>query len=405
MDRGPDSGYSSQQERPRDSSRRDAPAKRKPPTARQVAVEALAQVDEGGYANLILGELLDTSGMEQRDKSFATELFYGTVRRRRSVDWLVMEHVDREPAENVLRALHLGAYQLAFAQVPPHAAVAETVELAPDYARGFTNAVLRNVARFIDAGFEWPDLATELSYPDWIVEQLETDLGVEVAGAALRFMNEAPEVTEREDGYVQDRASQWVVDLLDPQPGEVILDVCSAPGGKATLAASRGATVIAADSRPHRVGLVADNVDRLGMADVALPVVADGLRSPFLHGSFDRVLVDVPCSGLGVLHRRADARWRIMPEDVADLVLLQRKLVQQAIRAVKPGGVLVVSACTLTQAESVAHDFWFAEEYPNLVPELGPGAERWDRHGRGLRLLPQTHGTDGMVAFRYRVPA
>jgi 16S rRNA (cytosine967-C5)-methyltransferase len=218
-------------------------------------------------------------------------------------------------------------------------------------------------------------------------------------------MNEAPEVTEREDGYVQDRASQWVVDLLDPQPGDVILDICSAPGGKATLAASRGATVIAADSRPHRVGLVADNVDRLGLADVALPVVADGLRSPFQYGSFDRVLVDVPCSGLGVLHRRPDARWRIMPEDIADLVLLQRKLVQQAIRAVKPGGVLLFSACTLTQAESVAHDFWFAEEYPNLEPELGPGADRWERHGRGLRLLPQTHSTDGMVAFRYRVPA
>ncbi len=393
MNRGTDPGYSSR------------PPKRKPPTARQVAVEALAQVDEGGYANLILGELLDTSGMDQRDKSFATELFYGTVRRRRSLDWLVMEHIDREPAENVLRALHLGAYQLVFSKVPPHAAVAETVELVPDYARGFTNAVLRNVARFVEAGFEWPDLATELSYPDWIVEQLETDLGVEAADAALRFMNEAPEVTEREDGYVQDRASQWVVDLLDPQPGDVILDICSAPGGKATLAASRGATVIAADSRPHRVGLVADNVDRLGLADVAFPVVADGLRSPFQYGSFDRVLVDVPCSGLGVLHRRADARWRIMPEDVADLVLLQRKLVQQAIRAVKPGGVLLFSACTLTQAESVAHDFWFAEEYPNLVPELGPGADRWERHGRGLRLLPQTHGTDGMVAFRYRVPA
>jgi 16S rRNA (cytosine967-C5)-methyltransferase len=402
MNRGTDPGYSSNNHR---DDRRGGPSKRKPPTARQVAVEALAQVDEGGYANLILGELLDTSGMDQRDKAFATELFYGTVRRRRSVDWLVMEHIDREPAENVLRALHLGAYQLVFSKVPPHAAVAETVELVPDYARGFTNAVLRNVARFVEAGFSWPDLGTELSYPDWIVEQLETDLGVDVAGAALRFMNEAPEVTEREDGYVQDLASQWVVDLLDPQPGEVILDICSAPGGKATLAASRGATVIAADSRPHRVGLVADNVDRLGLADVAFPVVADGLKSPFRHGSFDRVLVDVPCSGLGVLHRRADARWRIMPENIADLVLRQRKLVQQAIRAVKPGGVLLVSACTLTQAESVAHDFWFSEEYPDLVPEFGPGADRWDRHGRGLRLLPQTHGTDGMVAFRYRMPA
>jgi 16S rRNA (cytosine967-C5)-methyltransferase len=381
---------------------RDGPPKRRGPTSRQIAVEALAQVDEGGYANLILGELLDTSGMDQRDKAFATELFYGTVRRRRSLDWLVMQYIDNEPAENVVRALHLGAYQLVYSKVPPHAAVAETVELVPDYAKGFTNAVLRNVARTVETGFEWPDLATELSYPDWIVEKLEADIG-DHAEAAMRFMNEAPSVTEREDGYVQDLASQWVVDLLDAQRGERVLDLCAAPGGKATLIASKGVDVIAADVRRHRIGLLADNVDRLGLADVCLPVAADGLLPPFQWASFDRVLLDVPCSGLGVLHRRADARWRIGPEDIADLVLLQRKLLQQAIRLVKKGGVLLLSACTLTIEESAAHDFFLAEEYPNLVPELGPGADRWDRHARGLRLLPQTHGTDGMVAFRYRV--
>jgi 16S rRNA (cytosine967-C5)-methyltransferase len=346
---------------------------------------------------------LDTSGLDQRDRSFVTELVYGTVRRRRSVDWLVMQHIDREPAENVVRALHLGAYQLVFSKVPPHAAVAESVELVPDYARGFTNAVLRNVARTIEAGYEWPDLATELSYPDWIVERLNADIGEEAAEAAMRFMNEAPSVTEREDGYVQDLASQWVVELLDAQPGELILDLCAAPGGKATLIATNGATVIAADVRRHRVGLLADNVDRLQLTDSCLPVAADGLLPPFVWGSFDRVLLDVPCSGLGVLHRRPDARWRIGPEDIADLVLLQRRLLQQAIRLVKPGGVFLLSACTLTIDESIGHDFWISEEYPNLVPELGPGAQRWDGHARGLRLLPQTHGTDGMVAFRYSV--
>jgi 16S rRNA (cytosine967-C5)-methyltransferase len=106
-----------------------------------------------------------------------------------------------------------------------------------------------------------------------------------------------------------------------------------------------------------------------------------------------------------VLHRRPDARWRMTEDDVADLVLLQRRLLQSAIRLVKPGGVLLFSACTLTLAESAAHDFWISEEYPSLVPEVGPGAERWEPWARGLRLLPQTHGTDGMVAFRYRVPA
>jgi 16S rRNA (cytosine967-C5)-methyltransferase len=204
---------------------------------------------------------------------------------------------------------------------------------------------------------------------------------------------------------VQDLASQWVVDLLDPQPGERILDLCAAPGGKSTLAASRGAFVVACDIRPHRVGLTADNVDRLGLHEVCFPVAADGLASPFAPRSFDRVLLDVPCSGLGVLHRRPDARWRITADDVDQLAVLQRKLLQQSIRLVKPGGVLLLSACTLTIDESVAHDHWLSDEYPALVAELGPGADRWDRHGRGLRLLPQTHGTDGMVAFRYRVTA
>jgi 16S rRNA (cytosine967-C5)-methyltransferase len=381
------------------------PARKRPQwSARFAALQVIAQVDDGGYANLVLGDVLYESGMDQRDKAFATELAYGTIRQRRAVDWLVMRHIERDPDEEVLRILHLGAYQLAFSRVPPHAAVAETVELAPEYARGFTNAILRNVARTVEAGFEWPDLETELSYPDWIVERLRADIP-DHADDALRFMNEAPGVTEREDGYVQDLASQWVVELLDPQPGERIIDLCAAPGGKATLIASLGAQVIAADIRPHRVGLIADNVDRLGLADVALPVVADGLMPPFEFGSFDRVLLDVPCSGLGVLHRRPDARWRMSPEDVTDLVTLQRRLLQHAIRLVKPGGVLLLSACTLTNAESVAHDFWLAEEYPSLQPDIAgaPGADKWDRHGRGLRLLPQTHKTDGMVAFRYRV--
>ncbi len=389
-DRGPDN---------RDRGQR-APRPPKP-SPRAVAVEALARVDQGGYANLVLSDLLNQSGLDQRDRAFATELAYGAVRRRSSIDWLVMQHVEREPADDVLRVLHLGAYQLAFSRVPPHAAVGETVTLAPEYAKGFVNAVLRRVADTVETGVQWPDLATELGYPEWIVERLRTDVG-EPTLDVLRFMNEAPDVTERDDGYVQDLASQWVVDLLDPQPGDRILDVCSAPGGKATLAASRGATVVAADIRPHRVGLIADNVDRLGLAQTCLPVAADGLASPFALRSFDKVLLDVPCSGLGVLHRRPDARWRITAADVDALAVLQRRLLQQTIRLVKPGGVLLLSACTLTIDESVAHDHWLSEEYPNLVPELGPGAERWDRHARGLRLLPQTHGTDGMVAFRYR---
>jgi 16S rRNA (cytosine967-C5)-methyltransferase len=392
--------------RPRPQSQRPPRASghaRAPKTnARRVAQEALTRIDEGGYANLVVPELLEQSDLDQRDRAFVTDLVYGTVRRRRSVDWLVMNHVEREPEETVLRVLHLGAYQLAFGRVANHAAVAETVDLAPSFARGFTNAVLRNVARQLDAGFSWPDLATELSYPDWIVDRLYTDLGPDDAIDALRFMNEAPAVTTRDDGYVQDTASQWVVDLLDPQPGERILDVCAAPGGKATLIAQRGATVVANDVRPHRIGLIAENVDRLSLADSVLPMASDATSAAFVDESFDRVLLDAPCSGLGVLHRRPDARWRVSDSDVRDLVALQRRLLIASLPLVRRGGVLLFSACTLTHAESAAHDEWMAREHPEFVPAVPADAARWDQLARGFRLLPQTHSTDGMVAFRYR---
>jgi 16S rRNA (cytosine967-C5)-methyltransferase len=388
---------------------RQGRSKSDPLTPRRVALEALTRVDLGGYANLVLPELLTGSGLDTRDKAFATELTYGTLRRRRSLDWIVSAHIQREPDDHVLRLLHLGAYQLVFAGVPPHAAVDETVALAPSWGRGFVNAVMRRVAEHVRKGVQWPDAATELSYPDWILERLRADLGDSDAFAALKFMNEAPTVTTRADGYVQDVASQWVADLVGVEAGQRVLDVCAAPGGKATAMAQAGALVVAADVRSHRVGLIQQNIDRLELADRVFAIASDGLKAPFADGSFDAVLLDVPCSGLGVLHRRPDARWRITANDLGELVILQRALITAAMPLVASGGVLVVSACTLTNDESIAHDHWMAMNYPDWVPDLGLSDTderwgRWERHGRGVRVLPQTHGSDGMVAFRYRCP-
>ena len=363
-------------------------------TAREVALKALGRIEaEGAYANLAVPGELAHSDLDERDRRFVTELVYGTARRQRACDFLVDRFLLKPVTPDVRRILRLGAYQLQFADIPPHAAVGETVALAPQRVRGLVNAVLRRVA---DTPVEWPDEATRLSYPDWIVERLRDDLGDESAFAALEQMNAPAEKTVREDGYVQDRASQWVAGLVDARPGELIADLCAAPGGKATAVRSSGANVIASDLHPARAALVVQN----GLRTV---VVADARRPPFARGAFDRVLVDAPCSGLGALRRRPDARWRIETTDVENLAALQRQLVDAAIPLLRAGGVLVYSVCTLTKAESLGIDEHLANEHPSLQP-LDPPPAPWQPWGRGALLLPQTEGTDGMTILRLRSP-
>ena len=366
-------------------------------TARFVAMDALARIeDEGAYANLVLPEVLARTGLAERDRHFATELVYGTTRMRRACDLLVDRFLTREVEPVVRRALRLGAYQLHFLEMAPHAAVGETVEVAPRRAQGLVNAVLRKVST---NEVVWPDDATRLSYPDWIVERLGADLGADDAAAALARMNEAPTVTERPDGYVQDLASQWVAEAVGAEAGERVLDVCAAPGGKALALAGSGAQVVAADVRPGRAGLVAANAR--GRAPLGV-VVSDGLAPALRPGAFDRVLVDAPCSGLGVLRRRPDARWRIDDASVERLAAIQRALVEAALPLVRPGGHLVYSVCTLTDAEGPSLDRWLAEVHPELEAEPVPG-DPWRPIGRGARLLPQDADTDGMYLLRLRV--
>ncbi len=368
-------------------------------SARAVALRVLDRVDPGGaYANLVLSEELARSGLDDRDRRFATELVYGTTRMRRACDFLVDRFLVRDVEPTVRNALRLGAYQLHHLGLAPHAAVGETVAIAPRRARGVVNAVLRRVAV---GDVRWPDEPTRLSYPDWIVERLTDELGTADAITALEVMNTAPEVTERADGYVQDLASQWVAELVGAQAGEQVADLCAAPGGKAIALAATGAHVVAADVRPSRLGLVRANAERLG-ADLAL-VAANGRRPPHPRDSFDRALVDAPCSGLGTLRRRPDARWRIDAEAVARLADLQRDLIDGAASLIRPGGLLVYSVCTLTNAESLAVDDYLARTHPGFAP-LDPPGDPWRPLGRGARLLPQDAGTDGMYVLRLTRP-
>lgn len=366
---------------------------------RKVALEAISRIGKDAYANLLLPKLLERSDLDQRDRGLVTELVYGTTRMQRSCDWLVDRFLTTKPQPAVRSALRLGAYQLAYTRIPAHAAVSATVGAVPKRQRGVVNAVLRKVATSVPEGRDdWPDRATFLSYPDWIIERFVNELGEDAAVAALETMNRAPKVTERADGYVQDTASQWVVSEVDAQATDTVLDLCAAPGGKATAMAQTGATVIAVDRRLSRTRLVKKNAKRLDLLGVHT-LVADGGAPPLSPRSFDRVLVDAPCSGLGVLRRRADARWRIQPRDVTQLANVQARLLEAATALVRPGGVLVYSVCTLTHAETIdVAEAQTARPAFTALPLLG---DKWEALGTGGRLLPQQHDTDGMTVFRW----
>ena len=371
--------------------------------ARRLAMEVLGRIErDGAYANLVLRAALDRSSLDSRDRAFVTDLVYGTTRMRRACDHLVDSFLHDDVQPEVRTVLRLGAYQLHWAGVPAHAAVSATVAVAPRKVRGLCNAVLRRVAEHQPT---WPGPGVELSVPDWLLERLVADLGSDDALAALAAMNRPARAVARDDGYHQDRASQMVsalvVEGLNPS-GEVVLDLCAAPGGKATAMAAAGASVVAADLRLARLGLVRDNAERLGH-DMVL-VAADGRLPSFRPGAFDRVLVDAPCSGLGVLRRRADARWRTGQADVEELADLQVDLLTAAAGLVRPGGLLFYSVCTLTSAETTGVDRRFRE-----ATGLGSGSplgSPWRPHGEdgtGGLLLPQDLDSEGMAVFRYRI--
>jgi 16S rRNA (cytosine967-C5)-methyltransferase len=368
---------------------------------RRLAIELLRRIDEdGAYANLVVPPALARSGLDERDRAFVTEVVYGATRMRRACDFLVDRFLVRRVEPSVRAALRAGAYQLHFMRTPPHAAVDATVTAVGGPGRGLVNAVLRRVAA---APVEWPDEPTRLSYPDWIVDRLTAELGAADARAALAKMNEPAAVDERADGYVQDRSSQWVAELVEARRGDLVADLCAAPGGKATALAEAGAIVVAGDLSRRRAGLVAANVERLGLTATVHVLAADGRHPPLAAAGVDRVLLDAPCSGLGSLRRRPDARWRIRPEAVPRLARLQRGLIDGAVPLLRPGGVLVYSVCTMTVAESIGIDDFVAGRWPDLVP-LAPPPAPWRPWGRGSMVLPQDAGTDAMVLFRYRAP-
>jgi 16S rRNA (cytosine967-C5)-methyltransferase len=417
---------------------------------RSVALEVVRRVaEEGAYSNLVLSALLKRAELSRRDRALATELSYGTLRRLIPIDHALGRLVDRplpEASPGARAALRLGAYQLLSTRIPAHAAVRETVALVSPGERGFVNAVLRRLAGFPPvqpAGDDDDAISLRSGLAPWAVAELRRLLPgdeVEAAATALgrrapltiranpcrsaadeleRALRNAGPATERgrlhagsfrvasgspadlpgfADGWfaVQDEASPYVVDILDPQLGERILDACAGPGGKAADVACRAGTVVAADVAEGRIGLVRRAAARLGVR--VLPLVQDA-RTPALRPEFDRVLVDAPCSGIGAARRRPELLWRPRRTDLSRVARLQVHIGLGAASLLRPAGVLVYSVCTFPRAETDAVCDALLGKAPWLRPAAftGPGGKAVER----FRLWPHRHGTDAMFVAQF----
>ncbi len=315
--------------------------------ARDVAFRILEKVQGGGYASDLLRR--DCATLDSRDAALAESIVFGCLRWQSQLDFLI-SHFAGKPQNKldgeVRTALRMGIFQLRYLdRIPPHAAVQESVELVKRAhkrsAAGFVNAVLRKVDR---APVAWPDRATELCVPPWMLQRWERHFGREQAEAAARAALLEPEANiNPETGRQQDVGAQSIVPLLDLQPAMLALDLCAAPGNKTAQMLAAGARVVACDLYPKRLREVPGEASRVRLdATAPLPFAA----------VFDRILVDAPCSGTGTLARNPEIKWRLREGDLSAFQSRQRKILENALGCLKPGGKLLYATCSLEREEN-----------------------------------------------------
>jgi 16S rRNA (cytosine967-C5)-methyltransferase len=431
--------------------------------ARLNAFEILRRVAEGAYASVLLASSEDE--LEPLDRALCHELVLGVLRRQLWLDRLIEHYANRKVEgldESVRIALRLGLYQLRFlSRVPASAVVNESVNLTHvarlRSAGSLVNAVLRRATREpeIDPTNNIHDplerLSVATSHPSWLLERWRKALGAAEGEAFARANNDpAPvafrvvrsrakeaEVCERlraagaelvpsgiaagawrisgagrllgelaaaGEVYVQDEASQLVALMLDAHPGQRVLDLCAAPGSKTTQIADLSedaAVVIAADLHEHRLRTLASSAQLQGLRSIH-GVALDGLHPlPFPEGSFDRVLVDAPCSGTGTLRRNPEIRWRISPADIQDLAGRQIQLLCNAARVVRPGGRLVYSTCSVESDENEDVVQSFLENNENFGLLDLPVDDRLRTSLGAARTWPHREGTDGFFVCAF----
>lgn len=387
--------------------------------ARQKALEILYSVEfEGAYSNLAIKSGLKDSELDMRDRGLVTQLVYGTVSKKIALDAIIRKYSSvkiKKLSKYVLLILRLGLYQIFYCdKIPSSAAVNECVKLAKKYAgrsSGFINGVLRSAER---GGYEFKNVPEELSYPDWLWQMWSRDLGEEKAKSIMEALGETPLMNVRvntlrcsreelkeylvnegvlveedslyenallvkgldvqnSDSYkrglftVQDTAAQCAAWVLSPKPGDMVLDLCAAPGGKTThmaeLMGNEG-KILAFDIHEHKTQLIDSVAKRLGIDIIETECFDATEYREDLAGKFDRVLADVPCSGLGIIRRKPEIKYNAAFGE--DLYSIQEKILEQGAKYLKPGGTLVYSTCTLNKYENELRIKEFLENHPEF---------------------------------------
>ena len=434
---------------------------------RELAMQVLQKVHvEGAYANVALAETLREIKLMERDRRFLTELVYGVVKAGESLDYRIGKYVaDIRKAQPAIRELlRLGFYQIFLMdRVPPSAACDTAVELAKKHGRrgadSFVNGVLRAALReperaALPDGRNAHALALRTWHPKWLVERWMRAYGYERTEELCRCNNTSAPLSVRvntlrtnrpalmeqltaagaqvrasawvPDGIVlgthgaldelaplrmglaqvQDESSMLVAHVLAPEPGMMVIDACAAPGGKTTHIAQRmenRGRILAFDIYEEKIRRIERNAQRLGISIMEAQMCDARAIGAVYAGQADRVLVDAPCSGLGVLRRKPDARWKKSPEDVKTLPPLQRAILASAAEAVKKGGILVYSTCTMEECENAAIVENFLRTHTDFVLEETGGflpVQKTTEHM--VQIMPETDGPDGFFIARMR---
>lgn len=427
-------------------------------TARGLALKVLGQVfDEEAYANLALNQALKTSSLSEKDKGLVTELVYGTVMRKITLEWYLAHVIeDRDKLDTwVYHLLMMSLYQLLYLdKIPNHAIVNEAVELAKK-SRGtdkFVNAILR---KLVD--HELPDisaikrknkrLSIQYSLPVWLVKKLMDEYGEERAikifesllirnKASVRVTNPQDveiikEATGAErsllsdvglvkshghfagteffkDGRItiQDESSQLVAPTLNLEGDEAVLDACAAPGGKTAHIASYLTTglVTALDLYDHKLALIEENATRLGVADKVVTKKLDARQvfETFGKDAFDKILVDAPCSGIGLLRRKPDIKYNKETADFTSLQEIQLSILNNVCQSVRKGGIITYSTCTIVSEENSQVVKRFLAEHPNFE-QVTLQHKRQDIVKDGCILItPELYGSDGFFISQFK---